>query len=372
MKLSIKLISATLTLSCLFTIQSPAHAEVTEPVRIGAILHLTGDLAMQGSAFREGIELAANEINSSGGINGRTIEIIYEDTHFMPVNVNKAAKKLLETDKVVAALISTFHESKTAGPLFQRAKVPLLCLWDSTPELEAMGDYIFSIGTWMPSTGKKVASYAFSTLKAKRAAVVSTNREWSLRVSNDFAERFSKAGGDIVSKDAYNPGETDFRSLFLRIKKANPDVIYAPVDDNIGSFFKQLYESGIKAPVIQSDNLNQEWIDTLGGYLEGVYQSHSIDPNHSAAVEMSKYYQKHFSREPKQLLLTSWGYDGLKLIAKALKDGEVNSNEIKKGLYDVKNYSGASGEISISSKGSNRVAVSMFQIEKGQFVLRER
>jgi branched-chain amino acid transport system substrate-binding protein len=351
----------------------PAHSQAdgedtAGPVKVGAILHLTGDLAMQGVAFQEGIELAVENINKSGGISGRAVKVIYEDTGFINTNVHRAAKKLIEQDKVSVAIISTFHESKIAGPLFERAQIPLLCLWDSTPELENMGEYLFSIGIWLPATGKTTAQFAFTNLQAKKAAVISTNREWSLRVGSDFAEQFKNFGGSIVFKDAYNPGESDFRSVFLKIKQTQPDVLYAPVDDNIGTFFKQLRESRLDIPIIQSDNLNQEWINNLGSLLEGVYQSQGMEPTNTEVGVMAKQYREKFGKEPTQILFQGWGYDGLNIIAKAMETEGVSPNAIKSGLYQIADYPGTIGKISINREGSHRVGVKMFQIRNGVFI----
>ncbi|RIL01329.1 MAG: hypothetical protein DCC75_13720 [Proteobacteria bacterium] len=338
------------------------------PIKVGAILHLTGDLAAQGAAFREGIELAAEIANKRGGLAGRRLEVIYEDTNFNTSNAHRAAKKLIEQDKIAAAIISTFHETKTAGPLFERAGIPLICLWDSSPEMDEMGDYIFSIGTWLPSTGQATAEFAFKKLGTRRAAVISTNREWSLQVGADFSENFKNLGGETVYKDAFNPGESDFRSLFLRIKQQRPDVLYAPVDDNIAAFFKQLRQAQLNVPIIQSDSLNQEWLNNLGTVLEGVYQSQSIEPETQQAKEMAAQYRSRYGKDPTQVLFLAWGYDALNLIVRA---GELQgsvSRELKDGLYRIEGYPGAIGPITINSKGSHRLGVSIFRIEGGEFV----
>ena len=96
--------SIILLLFCPFCNADPR--EELNPIPIGALLHLTGDLAMQGAAFREGIEIASEEINNSGGIHGRPLKIIFEDTQLKASVSFTAAKKLTELDKVVATVVS--------------------------------------------------------------------------------------------------------------------------------------------------------------------------------------------------------------------------------------------------------------------------
>jgi len=346
---------------------SVAEQRSSIPVKIGAILHLTGDLAMQGNAFKEGMELRVELINREGGINGRFIELIFENTNFDSSEANRAAHKLIHIDKVSAVLISTFHETKAVSHLFEKAKIPLICLWDSTPELEEMGSYIFSIGTWLPATGETTARFARDYLKADKAAVITTNREWSLRVGSDFSRLFQSLGGTVVFQDSYNPGETNFRNLFLRMKGKSPQVLYAPVDDNLGAFFRQLKESRVPVQVIQSDNLNEEWIGNLKELLEGVYQSHSIESESEILDKMIHEYMEKYKKKPTQPLFHGWGYDGVGVIESAIRKKGFTPEEIKEGLYQVKDYPGVVGNISISEKGSHKLGVEMFQIRNGVF-----
>lgn len=163
-----------------------AEGNESRPMKLGALLHLTGDLAPQGAALRRGIELAADEINAARGPDDPSLEVIYEDTALKSEIAFKAGKKLLEVDNVQAALVATSAETKAAGTIFERRKVPLVCLWDSSPIIEQIGDYVFGIGTWTPSVGETVAKYMYTTLGIRRAAVINSVDEWSLEVSKSF------------------------------------------------------------------------------------------------------------------------------------------------------------------------------------------
>jgi len=89
-------------------------------IRIGALLDLSGEYAMVGSAFREGIDLAVAKVNESGGIKGSLLEVIYEDTQYNMRSVATASNKLLALDKVSAGLVATFTEAMVAGPIFEK------------------------------------------------------------------------------------------------------------------------------------------------------------------------------------------------------------------------------------------------------------
>jgi branched-chain amino acid transport system substrate-binding protein len=121
--------------------------------RVGAILHLTGsDLAEPDEAFRDGMLLAADELNANGGVNGKTVRVIVEDDATNLANALTVAQKLINADRVDAAIDATFRQVQVNGKLFEEAKTPVIVLWDSNPEIENLGEYQFAIGPWTPSS----------------------------------------------------------------------------------------------------------------------------------------------------------------------------------------------------------------------------
>ena len=127
---------------------------------------------MQSQAFLEGIELAAELKNQAGGINGRKIQVISEDAHNMANKSNSAARKLISADQVAATIISSNLDAMASGPIFEKAQVPALVLWDASPEIDSLGHYIFSIGPWIPSSGQAATRFANKKLKAKTAVIL--------------------------------------------------------------------------------------------------------------------------------------------------------------------------------------------------------
>ena len=107
-------------------------------------------------------------------------------TSTSPQRSRGTAKKLIELDKIQAGIVASYHDAKLVAPMFERAKIPLIVLWDSSPKLEALGEYTFGIGTWLPSSGEVSANFAKNQLKASKVAILNTNTEWSLDVSAAF------------------------------------------------------------------------------------------------------------------------------------------------------------------------------------------
>lgn len=338
-----------------------------ERIHIGGLLHLTGEWAPQGQAFYEGLQLAAKEINGQGGVNGQQIELDVEDTRYIPAQTHTASKKLISQKNITAAVATCVSETKVAGPLFQREDIPLITLWDSSPELEAMGQGIFGIGTWVPSAGQAPADFAKKKFGAKTAVVINSTTEWSLSVSEAFIDKFKADGGKVLHVFENAPTETDFRSIIARTKSLKPDILYVPIDGNLLAFFIQLKAAQFNKPVLSSDVIGADLIAQRPDVFEGIYQSQTSDPEGAKAQAMTKIYKKEFNRNPAYPLFTAWGYDAVHLLAKVIEKEGSDPSAIKDALYQVKNFAGVTGELTFNELGSARKNSDIFQITSGKF-----
>lgn len=337
------------------------------PIRIGGLLHLTGEFARQGIAFREGIDLAVAEINASGGIGGRKLEAVYEDTQYKPLHAHTGAKRLLLLGGLSAVLISTATEAKAAGPLFQQAKLPAIVLWDASPEIESIGDYLFGIGPWAPHSGEKAANFAFERLRARKAVAFCSNTEWSQFVCKYFVPRFRNLGGEVLKVFSINPDENDFRTFIAQARALKADVWYAPIDGNIIAFFQQVKQNHVNVELVTSDLITEEYFLEAPAAFEGVYQTMTGDPNFPESQSMFASYEKFFDRPVSQRSFVSWGYDATKLIAFGLSNGAKSPQQLREELLKVKNYNGASGAISFTKRGSAPREISLFRVENAEF-----
>jgi branched-chain amino acid transport system substrate-binding protein len=357
---------AVLTIPCL-----KSNAEESS-IRLGAMFHLTGDWAMEGAAFREGAELAADEINRHGGIRAKPIEMVFEDTAYVSKNCLTISKKFVEDKSIKGVLITTLHETKPSGPIFELAGLPAIVLWDAAPELEELGDFIFAIGPWAPDTGRKAADFAHRKLNARRAVILSTNHDWSLAVGASFAKEWQRSGGEVIQSITVNPGDSDFRTILLKIGKVDPDVLYAPLVDNIVPFVKQLRVSQFSKPIIMADNITEILLPQAAAEFEGIYQTMVADPVSEEGEAFRGAYKEKYKREPKLAIFSAWSYDAVKMFAWAIEQGASTRSEIKDWLYSIKDFKGVSGTLTMNSRGSAAKYVSMFVVKNAKLELIEQ
>ena len=194
------------------------------PIKIGLIAPLTGDASAYGEPVRKGVEIATSEINEKGGIDGRFLEVVYEDGKCSNKDATSAAQKLINIDKVkvIVGMICS-GELLSAAPVAESAKVILLGQ-GSSPDITNAGDYTFRS---FPSD--IVVSSAMlehmSKNNVKTVALLSGSTAFTTALKKDFESKIKDTSIKIVASEDYNDSTKDYRSILQKIKLANPDAI---------------------------------------------------------------------------------------------------------------------------------------------------
>ncbi|MDC0358839.1 ABC transporter substrate-binding protein [Oligoflexia bacterium] len=350
----------------IFCLTLPASV-VSETLNVGAILILSSDQAQYGKAMQEGIEIALDECNAKLKITSHTLRVFYEDSALRPKQAHTAALKLINQNHIIAGINSAFSEVMPNGKLFERYKVPAITLWDSSRQIEKLGDYNFAIGLWTPSSAEVSSEFARKQLKAKTAVIINTQGDWAETVATLFEADFEKHGGKVLGRYAVHPDNNDFKSILTKTKFKNPDVIYAPLMEDLIPFYKQLRKLNVSSKIVTSDIIAREHIDLIPNLLEGVYQSNAPALEGDRAMLLDRKYKSRYGRKPKLPLFSAWGYDGLMLICEAVKSEAITSEAIKQFLYDLKDFPGLSNTINFTPEGSSPVIEKMFKITEGKF-----
>ena len=220
-------------------------------ILVGYYGDLSGRTSSFGQSTKNGVEMAADEINKAGGINGRTIKIITEDDQGEPNKAATVVTKLINQDKVQALLGEVASSnSLAAAPKAQEAKVPMISPSSTNPAVTQVGDYIFRVCFIDPFQGEVMAKFSANNLKAKRAAILyDFNSDYSRGLYQFFKRSFISLGGEIVSEQSYTQGDRDFSGQLTAIRAANPEVIYVPgYYGEVGVIANQTKNSESKRP----------------------------------------------------------------------------------------------------------------------------
>ncbi len=232
----------------------------TEPIKIGVSGPLTGELASWGVNLSAGVELARNEINNAGGINGQMIELVIENDKCEPTTAVNAFNKLINIDKVVS-IIGPICSSAggSALPVAQQNNVPVIIVSASAPHLTKIGDHIFRIYPSDAFQGKVGAEFMFNILNKKKVAVIYVNNDWGVGIKDVFINDFKNLGGEVVSEDSVLQDAKDIRTQLTKAKNSSAEALYFPAyPANAIGGLKQAKELGLKIPIVGGDAFDGE------------------------------------------------------------------------------------------------------------------
>lgn len=343
---------------------APPTPSKKETLKIGFISPLTGDAASIGVVNKAAVEVAVEEVNAQGGINGKNLEVIYEDGQCNAKTASSAAHKLIDIDKVpviLGGLCST--ETSAFAPGAMQKKVLVLSHGSSAPALSRTGKYFFRSYPSDLNQGKFAAEYAYNTLKVKKVAILYHISDWGSGIRDVFEQQFRKLGGTIVAAEGTKQDIKDYRAQLTKIKAVQPDLIYAPMypEGSIAAL-NQAKELGIPTKMLGGD----AWADTklqkeVSGKGEYLYtEPVSAYPEDFKAKILAK------TKGEQVALATANAYDNVKMIAEVLKKAGTDPDKMADELRATK-YAGVSGNIAFDASGDVTTAAYVVkQIKDGK------
>jgi len=345
-------------------------------IKIGAFLSMTGATSAYGISASNAINLAADQTNASGGIDGKQIQIDVEDDESNTQQVPDVVNHLIKEHKVQALIaepVST--RAMVAAPIAQQNQIVMISSASVKPELTMQGDYIFRACFISSTEGDAIAKFAVDHLKAKSAAIIlDAKNDYAVVLAGFFAESFKKRGGQIVSEQKYEANATDLTAQMNAIKTATPDIVFAPGFYTTAPLVaSEVKKSGIKSTLIGSDGWDsQSLLNNGGGPFEGVYfanhfWSGSDDP---IAKKFIADYRAKYGVEPDALAATA--YDAARMLFDAFKRAQsTESAAVRNALAQTKDFPGVTGKITLDSNRNAQVPVYMLRIEGGKFHLQQ-
>jgi len=327
---------------------------VGDTIRIGVYGDVTGATSSFGQSTRNGIQLAFDEINAGGGVNGKKLEMIFEDDQGTPEKAKTVISKLINQDKVVAVLGEVASSnSLAAAPVAQEAKIPMITPSSTNPKVTEVGDYISRVCFIDPFQGSVMAKFAANTLGAKTAAILGDNSsDYSKGLTQFFEQEFTKLGGKVITKQTYAQKDQDFKAQLTQMRDQKPDVIYVPgYYGEVGIIARQARELGMNQPLLGGDGWDSPELWKLGGtalkpaFISNHYSADNPAPEIQNFV---KAYQAKFNVAPDSL--AALAYDSAKVLADAIKRaGGTESAKLKDAINATKNFAGVTGTITLDS-----------------------
>ena len=348
--------------------------EIGKTFKLGYDLELSGAVAAYGNAGKNGANLAVDEINKSGGINGKQITVVSKDNKSDNAEAATVVSNLINNDKVNAVIGSmTSGAVKSMTPNITKGAVPLVTPAGTDDTLTVtngkVNEYIFRSTFQDSYQGKVLANYTTNELKAKKVVLYYDN-------SSDYAKGIAKSfektyDGKIVDKVSFQSGDKDFQATLSKIKGEDFDAIVMPGYYNeTGLITKQARELGIEQPILGGDGFADPTFITLAGdaAATNVYYVSGYSAKALATDTTTKFiaaYQAKYESEPS--MFDALSYDAVYMVKQAAEDTKAKTSvAVKDGLAKLKNFKGATGEITVDKDHNPVKEAVVIKLENGK------
>jgi len=309
-----------------------------EPVTIGVSGPLTGQNAQYGAQWKKGFDLALEEVNAKGGVNGRPLQYVFEDSQADPRQTVAIAQKFVSDPKIVVE-VGDFSStaSMAASPIYQRAGLVQFGFTNSHPNFTKGGDFIWSNSVSQADEQPRLAKYA-ADLGFKRLAVLYLNTDWGRQSQKIFSEAAKADGLDVVASEGYQPDEKDFRSTLVRVRDAKPDAIVLISYYADGALItRQIRTVGLTTPIVASGSIySPKFIELAGDAANGVFTETNFFPgeNRPEVQTFVTKFRAKYNEEPDDF--NAVAYDTIILLAAVMNQYGVDRTAIRDGLAQIK------------------------------------
>ncbi|MER1987839.1 MAG: ABC transporter substrate-binding protein [Solibacillus sp.] len=355
-----------------------------DTIKIGANLELSGNVASYGSSIGDGVNLAVDEINAAGGINGKKIELVTVDNKSENAEATTAAIRLAEQEKVVAMIApATSGNTVATVQIANNNKIPIITASGTAPNVTenadgSINEYAFRTCFIDPFQGTVAANFATSDLGAKNVAIFADNAsDYAKGLAASFKETLEANGGKVVIEEAYVAKDVDFKSQLTNIRGKNPDFIFIPgYYEEVGLIVKQARELGITAPLMGADGWDSPTLVELAGadalnntFITNHYSSE--DPE-ATIQEFVKAFEAKYSKAPNAF--HALGYDTVYYLADAISrvEGDITGEAIKDQLAATKDLSLITGTFSVDEKHNPVKSATVLEFQDGNQVFNSK
>ncbi|MFH1402374.1 MAG: ABC transporter substrate-binding protein [Patescibacteria group bacterium] len=345
-----------------------------EVIKIGAILPFTGSSGITGESSRNGLELALQETNDLGGIDGKEIKLIYEDSQTKTDIGLTAFQKLKDIDKIKIVFTSVSGVALAISPLANSNQIIQMDIVAASPNYATPNDFTFRTGVNSYLFAEKMSSVLIDK-EIKEVALLFVNSEYGVGYKDVFVREYERLGGKIKIIESFNQGEKDFRTQLLKIKdKQTAILVLISLQKETPPLLKQMDELNFNIP-IYTDVYTAELSENLGArnaenmiYLKPIVDFG--DKENLIANKFREDYLKKYNTEPD--FMSAQGYDGLRLLVEAMgKCENLEDTEcIKNNLYKITDFQGAIGKnLSFDANGEiTDRSLELKTIKNGEFV----
>jgi branched-chain amino acid transport system substrate-binding protein len=347
-------------------------ARSAEPLKIGMVSTLTGPAAEYGHYETRNAKLAAEEVNKAGGVLGRPIELLIEDSQSTNPGGVLAFSKLAG-DKDIPAFIGPVFSTQihAMAPDIQRLGKPVM-IGGTDPQLTHMGNpWLFRFRPNDTYSARLIADYGVKTLDKKKWAIVHSTDAFGTSGMKNLVESLKGMGVEPVLVQGYTSNSQDLTPVVLAVKQSGADVMgtYMSFPADVAIFARQLRQLGVNIAWVGSPaTVNTSVLRLAGPALYGSYAVSDFAADSSpAAKEFATKYEATYTESPPTS--SAWTYDAVHVLALAIDNAKsLEPQKIRDAILSVKDYPGVEGTYNFDQNGDGLHGYNVVKNDNGKIV----
>ena len=337
-------------------------------IKIGFNAPLTGFAAADGNSALVGAQLAVEQVNAAGGINGDSIELVVYDDQASPKEAAPLAVKMTTQDEVAAGISGSYSGStRAAATIFQENAVPYIAAYAVHPDITRAGDYVFRTSFMGEVQGRAGAKLIGDLMGLKRVAMITLNNDFGKSLAAGFREKAGEFGLELTGEYEYSIRDREFGPIVSKVKADDPDAIYASgYFFTAGPLVRQIRAAGIAAPVIGQEGYDsQKFIEIAGPDAEGVIITTSLDRDSSSPVTQA--FIKGFEEKAGYAtdMVAASAHTAVLVMAEALKAAGAGDRAALRGAIASSSVEASTGHISFNALGEVKKDVQIQVVKDG-------
>ncbi len=344
-----------------------AAPALAHSIKIGFNVPLTGFAAADGNSAKVGAELAVEQVNAAGGINGHPLELVTYDDQASPKEAAPLAVKMITQDGVVAGISGSYSgATRAAATIFQENATPYISAYAVHPDITRAGDYVFRTSFIGEVEGRAGAKLIGDIMGKKRVVMITLNNDFGKSLAAGFRDKADDFGIEIVAEYEYSIKDREFGPIVSKVKADKPEAIYASgYFFTAGPLVRQLRAAGITAPVIGQEGYDsQKFIEIAGPDAEGVIITTSLDRDSDNPI--TRAFLEGFEKKagyPADMVGAST-HTAVLVLADALKRAGAEDKKALRDAIATASIDASTGHISFNRLGEVKKDVQV-QIVKG-------
>lgn len=373
-----KILAILLCVALFAAIFAGCGADKVDVFKIGVMCPASGDMAAVGDGTKLLIEYMEKEFNDAGGINGMSIEFVFEDDLGTAAGATTAIKKLIDVDKVNAIIGPYFTSCVLAvTPTLLENQVVAISPTASPAEAFSEDGYFFSLDQQNIKGTEFQCSY-YEKLGITKLAILGTYNDHTLEKIEQFEELFPEHGGTVVASETFQSGADNYRTELTKIKNANPEALYVNVSDQeFVKVVREMEELGFdpSLPIFCIHELAVDFVyNEVGELLDGrFYCETPVAPAGSAedeqVIRFNESYADWYTEQSGNSATNdqSIAFDCARMIVEAAKNAKsLSGADLRAALKDLKNIEGVTGFFTFNADGTVDRTCYMMKYENGK------